>query len=209
MLRAGYGIYYNPNQMNSFTFLTNNPPLATVSTYTSIPRIPRCRSSIPPALSPRRRRRHDLADAPSAQRAQGSVERRRAAGTVGEQRRRYRYLGSNTSHLDRSFFNNTPHPGPRRGRSTTADASCSGAAASSRTTSSPTTTRSPSFCVSGCAKACRPTPTTPGRGPATCPRIPTAAARRWTTTISGATMVRRTGTSRTGWSRAICMTSRS
>ena len=27
-LRAGFGIYYNPNQMNSFTFLTNNPPLA-------------------------------------------------------------------------------------------------------------------------------------------------------------------------------------
>ena len=28
VLRAGWGIYYNPNQMNSFTFLTNNPPLA-------------------------------------------------------------------------------------------------------------------------------------------------------------------------------------
>ena len=26
VVRAGYGIYYNPNQMNSFTFLTNNPP---------------------------------------------------------------------------------------------------------------------------------------------------------------------------------------
>jgi hypothetical protein len=35
VLRAGFGIYYNPNQMNSFTFLTNNPPLAVVSTYTS------------------------------------------------------------------------------------------------------------------------------------------------------------------------------
>ena len=35
VLRAGYGIYYNPNQMNSFTFLTNNPPLAVVSTYTN------------------------------------------------------------------------------------------------------------------------------------------------------------------------------
>ena len=34
MLRAGFGIYYNPNQMNSFTFLTNNPPLAAVTTYT-------------------------------------------------------------------------------------------------------------------------------------------------------------------------------
>ena len=35
VVRAGYGIYYNPNQMNSFTFLTNNPPLAVVSTYTN------------------------------------------------------------------------------------------------------------------------------------------------------------------------------
>src|SRR5713101_8068983 len=35
VVRAGFGIYYNPNQMNSFTFLTNNPPLAAVSTFTS------------------------------------------------------------------------------------------------------------------------------------------------------------------------------
>src|SRR5262245_29576640 len=40
VLRAGYGIYYNPNQMNSFTFLTNNPPLAAVTTYTSDPANP-------------------------------------------------------------------------------------------------------------------------------------------------------------------------
>ena len=35
VLRAGFGIYYNPNQMNSFTFLTNNPPIAAVSTFSS------------------------------------------------------------------------------------------------------------------------------------------------------------------------------
>ena len=40
VLRAGFGIYYNPNQMNSFTFLTNNPPLAAVTTYTSDPANP-------------------------------------------------------------------------------------------------------------------------------------------------------------------------
>ena len=40
VVRAGYGIYYNPNQMNSFTFLTNNPPLAAVTTYTSDPANP-------------------------------------------------------------------------------------------------------------------------------------------------------------------------
>src|SRR5712692_8612098 len=40
VVRAGFGIYYNPNQMNSFTFLTNNPPLAAVTTYTSDPANP-------------------------------------------------------------------------------------------------------------------------------------------------------------------------
>ena len=33
VLRAGWGIYYNPNQMNSFTFLTNNPPIAAEFTF--------------------------------------------------------------------------------------------------------------------------------------------------------------------------------
>jgi len=28
--RGGAGIYYNPNQMNSYTFLTNNPPVVTI-----------------------------------------------------------------------------------------------------------------------------------------------------------------------------------
>ena len=36
----GFGIYYNPNQMNSFTFLTNNPPIAAVSTFSSDPANP-------------------------------------------------------------------------------------------------------------------------------------------------------------------------
>jgi hypothetical protein len=40
VLRAGYGIYYNPNQMNSFTFLTNNPPVAAVATFSSDPANP-------------------------------------------------------------------------------------------------------------------------------------------------------------------------
>ena len=33
VLRGGWGIYFNPNQMNTFTFLTNNPPLAPRFTY--------------------------------------------------------------------------------------------------------------------------------------------------------------------------------
>ena len=40
VLRSGFGIYYNPNQMNTFTFLTNNPPLAAEFTFSSVPNAP-------------------------------------------------------------------------------------------------------------------------------------------------------------------------
>ena len=87
VVRAGYGIYYNPNQMNSFTFLTNNPPLAAVSTYTSEPANPTLSFASPTGVRRARRRpRHDLADAASAQRAQGSVELRRPARALARRR---------------------------------------------------------------------------------------------------------------------------
>ncbi len=80
VVRAGFGIYFNPNQMNSFTFLTNNPPLAAVTTYTSDPANPTLSFEHPTGVvgagGPAR---HDLADARAAQRPQGSVELRRAA----------------------------------------------------------------------------------------------------------------------------------
>ena len=40
MIRAGIGIYYNPNQTNSFTFLTTNPPFGNSTTCTSLPNTP-------------------------------------------------------------------------------------------------------------------------------------------------------------------------
>ena len=120
VIRGGFGIYYNPNQMNSFTFLTNNPPLAPVTTYTSDPANPTLSFSNPsgpvgPAgrpdvISPTR-------ELPNARKDQWSLDFQRELW-------RYtaldiQYVGSNTSHLDRSFFNNTPTPGagavdPRR-----------------------------------------------------------------------------------------------
>ena len=112
VLRAGFGIYYNPNQMNSFTFLTNNPPLAAVTTYTSDPANPTLSFSNPtgpvgPAgrpdvISPTR-------DLPNARKDQWSadVQRELGRGMALD----LQYVGSNTSHLDRSFFNNTPAPG--------------------------------------------------------------------------------------------------
>jgi len=113
VLRAGYGIYYNPNQMNSFTFLTNNPPLAAVSTFTSDPANPTLSferpfgvagpGGPPDMISPTRH-------LPNAHKNQWSfdVQRELRPGTALV----VEYVGSNTSHLDRSFFNNTPQPGP-------------------------------------------------------------------------------------------------
>jgi hypothetical protein len=113
VLRAGFGIYFNPNQMNSFTFLTNNPPLAAASTYTSDSNNPNLSFAsptggpvtvaIPDMISPTR-------ELPNARKDQWSVDIQRELfrGTAID----LQYVGSNTSHLDRSFFNNTPTPGP-------------------------------------------------------------------------------------------------
>ena len=35
VIRAGYGIYYNPNQTNTFTFLSANPPFSAITTCTA------------------------------------------------------------------------------------------------------------------------------------------------------------------------------
>jgi hypothetical protein len=113
VLRAGYGIYYNPNQMNSFTFLTNNPPLAAASTYTSDPANPKLSFAeptggpvtvaIPDMISPTR-------VLPNARKDQWSfdIQRELTSGMALD----LEYVGSHTQHLDRSFFNNTPQPGP-------------------------------------------------------------------------------------------------
>ena len=113
VLRAGYGIYYNPNQMNSFTFLTNNPPIAAVSTFSSDPANPTLSfdhpfgpvgpGGPPDMISPTR-------NLPNARKDQWSVDIQRelwSSAALDVQ-----YVGSNTIHLDRSFFNNTPQPGP-------------------------------------------------------------------------------------------------
>ncbi len=109
----GFGIYYNPNQMNSFTFLTNNPPLAPVTTYVSDPNNPTLSFDNPSGvlgpvarpdmISPTR-------ELPSARKTQWSfdIQRELWSGAMGE----IQYVGSDTVNLDRSFFNNTPEPGP-------------------------------------------------------------------------------------------------
>jgi hypothetical protein len=113
VLRSGFGIYYNPNQMNTYTFLTNNPPLAPVTTYTSEPANPTLSFSNPTgqlAALPRPDIISPMRELPNARKTQWSfdVQRELFGGTAVT----LQYVGSNTVHLDRSFFNNTPQPGP-------------------------------------------------------------------------------------------------
>jgi hypothetical protein len=113
VVRAGYGIYYNPNQMNTFTFLTNNPPLAAEFTFNSDPANPTLSferpfgvvgpGGPPDVVSPTRK-------LPNARKDQWSFDIQRELGPATALD--LQYVGSNTSNLDRSFFNNTPQPGP-------------------------------------------------------------------------------------------------
>jgi hypothetical protein len=114
VVRAGFGIYYNPNQLNSFTFLTNNPPIAAVTTFTNDnpARLLSFESPLGTAAGPITRpdmitpNRH----LPNARKDQWSldVQQEIFGGLVVD----LQYIHSHTRNLDRSFFNNTPLPGP-------------------------------------------------------------------------------------------------
>jgi hypothetical protein len=113
ILRGGWGIYFNPNQMNTFTFLTNNPPLAAQYNFTNETTNPTLSFSNPsgtvgPAgppnmITPNR-------DLPSARKNQWSfdIQQELFPATVLE----VQYLASRTKNLDRSHYPNTPQPGP-------------------------------------------------------------------------------------------------
>jgi hypothetical protein len=113
VIRAAFGIYYNPNQMNSFTFLTNNPPLAAVTTYTSDPANPTLSFDNPSGVAGPITRPDMISptrELPNARKDQWSfdVQRELGMGVALD----LQYIGSHTENLDRSFFNNTPTPGP-------------------------------------------------------------------------------------------------
>lgn len=114
VVRGGYGIYYNANQLNLYT-IGGNPPFSNVALYTSDPANPSLTLANPTAGAP-------LGASPTpnivtfgpylpmAMANQWSLDVARplwrGAGLDVQ------YLGSRTIHLDRSYHNNTPLPGP-------------------------------------------------------------------------------------------------
>jgi hypothetical protein len=115
VIRIGGGIYYNPNQTNSFTFLTTNPPFGNSTTCTSLPNTPTISLNAPIGSSCNTSVSQnwitDNWHLPPATMNQWSFGVQRQFGrSTGLD---VQYLGSHSYHLDRSFYNNTPYyPGP-------------------------------------------------------------------------------------------------
>jgi hypothetical protein len=118
VFRAGAGIYYNPNQTNSYTFLNINPPYTTQlscvwSTGLTPPTLSNPFGS--PGVCPTSPTAGTVYTDPWVQPTprmnqwSAALERQLWNGGGFE----VGYLGSHSYHLDRSYYNNTPLvPGP-------------------------------------------------------------------------------------------------
>jgi hypothetical protein len=118
VFRGGAGIYYNPNQTNSYTFLSNNPPFATILNCTwSVGLTPVSVNSpfssagvcpTGPSVGTIITNNWNQPTARMNQWSAGLARQLWSGAGVEAQ-----YLGSHSYHLDRSFYNNTPLlPGP-------------------------------------------------------------------------------------------------
>ncbi|MDQ1470884.1 MAG: hypothetical protein QOJ99_2364 [Bryobacterales bacterium] len=120
VVRGGFGVYYNPNQMNSYTLATTNPPFSTIFTFNNslvngvLPATAlTLNNPIPAGGGAANARPNAFTISPYLPNAtmnqwSFSLERGlwRTAGFGIE------YLGNHAYHLDRSFYPNTPTPGP-------------------------------------------------------------------------------------------------
>jgi hypothetical protein len=114
VVRGGYGLYYNANQLNTYT-IGGNPPFVNTAIYTSQPASPTVTLANPTAgslvgASPTPNIVTLEPSLPMAVMNQWSldVERSLWSGAGLD----VQYLGSHTIHLDRSYYSNTPLPGP-------------------------------------------------------------------------------------------------
>ena len=150
VLRSGFGIYYNPNQMNTFTFLTNNPPLSPEFTFQLAARRNPTLSLANPfgvvgpggppnVTSPNRH-------LPNARKDQWSFDVQRELWE--RERWTSSTSGSHTSNLDRSFFSNTPAPGAGSDRRAAAEPELPGHPPDPERPVRRTTTPSASSCAS-------------------------------------------------------------
>ena len=116
--RGGFGIYYNPNHMNDFTLLELNPPFSPAFNYQTTnltaPTVTLANPTPSTAGAPKPPTnvitdypQHGM---PTSRMNQWSADLERAlwqgAGLDVQ------YLGSHSDHLDTSWYNNTPTPGP-------------------------------------------------------------------------------------------------
>ena len=113
VVRAGFGIYYNPNQTNTFTFLSSNPPISAVITCTATVATPLTLNN-PTSTSACGTAKIFNIITPNPHLPTPYMNQ----WTFGVQQALWstaavdiQYIGSHTLHLDRSFYNNTPLPG--------------------------------------------------------------------------------------------------
>lgn len=114
VVRAGFGIYYNPNQTNSFTFLSSNPPFSAVISCTATLAAPLTFANPSPASACGTAKIFNIITpnphlpTPYMNQWTFGVQRGLWNGAALDTQ----YIGSHTLHLDRSYYNNTPLPGP-------------------------------------------------------------------------------------------------
>ena len=115
VVRGGFGIYYNANQLNTYTLPITNPPYSTIFTYNSTPTAPTLSLSNPIPSTPVGTTAKVNAftinpNLPTQYMNQWSFDVER--GLWHNAGLDVQYLGSHSLHLDRSYYNNQPTPGP-------------------------------------------------------------------------------------------------
>ncbi len=117
VMRGGFGIYYNPNQMNSWTFLNTNPPFSPVLLYqnTDFTNPTVTFANPTPSSSLKGANPTPNVITPGLPWLTGTMNQwsfdveRALWQNAGLD---VQYLGNYAYHLDTSFHNNTPLPGP-------------------------------------------------------------------------------------------------